>query len=495
MAGTNSTYNNDPQQREQRAKARWSILRNALLHKAKDEVTASYSIHRFPGYQLLKRDELAKNDAISIRILRELQRVEVPVNPSNNFEQVVDQLEATILALDCVAAASSKNQYRIQLFGYNQQNQKEFLKSSLIPALQDRCASQFQLEILDENDSSNENKSNFALLVDHVPTNTSMTRFSCCKYSLSNDDSHSHENTTVRFLFTREPVFTKLSLLDLVSHRFQGVDNTGNICVWDSERTLAYILNRADTLDSMLPDLATSPESQNILELGTGMAGLSAMALGLRLAAAKEYAQDCRICVTLTDGHADGVKNNRVNQVLTRAYCQSQSQWPSSLVVGTRVLLWTTDLQDDTVSDMPLQDVCLVSDCTHFQNFHAALAITIARSLKVGGRAILCQPHRGDSLENFCLLLSSSSSSSSGPSKSPLFSLKWWTHSVLEEQHEKAVEQFGGGGGDNDSSYEETLHRPRLLILTKRRKLETTDCDKMAQHQTERDQKQTKQIG
>ena len=53
-------------------------------------------------------------------------------------------------------------------------------------------------------------------------------------------------------------------------------------------------------------------------------------------------------------------------------------------------------------------DLILASDCTHFQEFHACLACTIADNLRIGGVALLLQPPRGHSLTNFVTCLESS---------------------------------------------------------------------------------------
>jgi hypothetical protein len=78
-------------------------------------------------------------------------------------------------------------------------------------------------------------------------------------------------------------------------------------------------------------------------------------------------------------------------------------------------------------------DIILVSNCTPFQNFHSALAITMIRCLKVKGIAIFGQLTRGDSLDNFVQLLNSSSSSVT--ENGWLVNCRWWSHPVMEEKH------------------------------------------------------------
>jgi predicted nicotinamide N-methyase len=408
-----------------KAKARWAILRNALLHKARESSTEA-SIHRFPGYQLLKQQPLTNTKELRSK----LQRVQLGLNSTQSNEE---KAEITMLALGCLPASA---QFSLELDGPI----GDETTSLFIHTLQEKCGSAFQIEPQDSEDS-------LKLLVTQKRSPTS-TLYKCCVYPL--DDSVS--------LLTREPKETHLSLQDLVSHRTAGVDNTGNICVWDSERTLAYLLYQPEEMRVLVPQT-----TRRILELGTGMAGLAGVSLALRLA--QQQTINEKLYVTLTDGHAEGVKNNKINQELTRAYTASHYD---SLQVDTRVLLWTTDIQ----SDLPPQDVCLVSDCTHFQNFHSALAVTILRSLRVGGRALMCQPDRGGSSENFTDLLMCL--------KDPIVELAKTSFPLIKDMHEKSLEQF-------PDTYDEQTHMPRIFILTKLREPTQEDSQQFVTHQVARD--------
>jgi predicted nicotinamide N-methyase len=337
-----------------------------------------------------------------------------------------------MLALGCLPASA---QFSLELDGPISHE-----TTSFIHALQEKCDSAFQIELQDSEDS-------LKLLVTQKKSPIS-TLYKCCVYPL--DDSVS--------LLTREPKETHLSLHDLVSHRTAGVDNTGNICVWDSERTLAYLLYQPEEMRVLVPQT-----TRRILELGTGMAGLAGVSLALRLA--QEQTTKEKLYITLTDGHAEGVKNNKINQELTSAYAPSHYD---SLEVDTQVLLWTTDIR----SDLPPQDLCLISDCTHFQNFHSALAVTILRSLRVGGRALMCQPDRGGSSDNFTDLLMCL--------KVPIVELVTTNFPVIEDMHEKSLEQF-------PDTYDEQTHMPRIFILTKLREITQEDSQQFMAHQVARD--------
>ena len=413
-------------QRTKAALARWDILKAALL---KQDISTEFSIHRFPGYQLVKREPLEN----MMKMRSSLRRVNVSMRGPLSLEE---QVEIAILAIGCMPRSS---EFSVKIEGYD--STKPFLE-----ALQQLCSPSYEISRQEGATSSA-----WELNVNQY-TDPKLAHYRCCRYPL---DSHCS-------IVTREPKKTRVSLDDLVSHRKSGVDNTGNICIWDSERTLAYLLYNGM--------LEVSPTTRHILELGAGMAGMSGMALGLKLAQ-RDDLKDGKIHVTLTDGHADGVKNNRVNLALSRSWYSAKKTNPfEHLVLDAKLLLWTAKKEDPAV-DLEPQDLCLVSDCTHFQNYHSALAVTIIRSLKVGGMAMLCQPHRKGSLSNFVDLVKS---------REGLVEVEWWSHSFLDEQHRKATEEYR-------DAYDEQIHRPYILILFKVRDLTEEDCEQLVEFQASRD--------
>jgi hypothetical protein len=460
-----SNNNNNNKSTNDRAKARWSILRNALLQKAQssaDSTSAAtststttcstpslqHSIHRFPGYQLLERHPAGSNNGSKISWLPKQLRWDAKTSHEN-------QSRLSIACLG-VAAVSPKGQcvdivdcppLRVWL-----------------ETLKELCGPSVSLLLVED-----KNPAAVTLLVQERSSTT--TKYSVYEYVLDSCCS----------IWTREPrEKCRLSLADLVSHRQTGVDNTGNICVWDSERTLAHLLYHYYSDFHSLAQSSSPP--RRILELGTGMAGLAAIALGLRLVQREPTdSQSETVQVTLTDGHPGGVLNNQINQTLTK-------QWSSfkdiehpyhSLNVSEQLLLWTTDLEEKSspIILSSSQDVVLVSDCTHFQEFHAALAITALRSLRVGGVAIFCQPTRGDSLNNFVALLTEKTTSSS--SIADLVALEWWEHAVLREQDALAREKY-------PAVYDANLHCPKILLVQKLKELTGEDCQNFVHHQKTR---------
>ena len=106
-------------------------------------------------------------------------------------------------------------------------------------------------------------------------------------------------------------------------------------------------------------------------------------------------------------------------------------------------------------------DLALASDCTHFQDHHAGLMITLADVLKVGGVAILCQPTRADSLDNFVTLCQ-------------LVVVELWELRLLKKGYNATVDERHEESS-LDPNYEPNLHYPQLSVLTKKRRFVQED--------------------
>ena len=619
-----TTEENESMEQESRrriVKARWAILRNALLNRDGDgssstiinsssqssEQTKQHSIHRFKGYNLLNGKPVVVDSQLLSPIESSLCKYQW--NSYQSLEENINRLEISILALSacfpkgkCIRVIISSSEVKVN------NNSASWLIS-----LQKRCQPSVRiLNINEEKEDAKEQKSDDSLSSTNndtikststtttttttttllVQETSTSTNYKTLMYDLhSNDDDKTKTNNNnnkncddpsslintqpdgylpsscFRFIWTREPKEKRLTLDDLVSHRKnKGVDNTGNICVWDSEKTLAYLLynhfddfftmttttgavicnNNYDNLNTIVcschddndnddyddndigdteyeynkdEKVETSLDNDDrhrhsevrIMELGTGMAGLSAVALGFRIEIRQQqqqqqqqYSQPDNECgdddetnkdnhenkktkksvqIMLTDGNPDGVKNNTINQYLTRLNSNH------NLNIKCDILLWTTDCSsNDGNGDDGDQDVILVSDCVHFQKFHAALAITTFRCLRVGGTAIFCQPTRGPSLDNFLRLLSTATEqpeqqkiSVSSPisqsnnnnnnnnsttkkkkKNSPLMRISWLSHPIIEQKHQEARSK-------HNDVYDENIHKPKILVITKLR--------------------------
>ncbi len=294
----------------------------------------------------------------------------------------------------------------------------------------------------------------------------------------------------------------KIRVEALLSHRKNGVDNTGNVRVWDAEATLAGFLlsvllseEHSDVLDSdqetsvsvNIIDLtsriktalfrneesicADGQEICNILELGAGQAGLAGLAV---TSASKSLNNMKSLQLVLTDGHPKCVENNRVCSTLVpkrKDVVNIRSQlllWDSSAKGAEecqRIIRECRESSLEQSSDEGMFHMCLASDCVHFQEFHDGLFATIARTLTVGGIALLCQPRRGSSLANFMTLIDAVNARRTA-NDVPLFQMN-----ILEDFHPKVSKMHRSlqSSTTTSSCYDPNWHRPLLLVMTKLR--------------------------
>ncbi|KAL3788734.1 hypothetical protein HJC23_012290 [Cyclotella cryptica] len=295
----------------------------------------------------------------------------------------------------------------------------------------------------------------------------------------------------------------KMKRQALLSHRNYGVDNTGNVRVWDAESTLAGFLldvildesedvgaakvglsleDRADrlvNLTSLRKDLrsifltSTAEENCNscsVLELGAGQAGLA----GLSLAAASVGCLDGRkgkmkdLQLVLSDGHPHCVQNNEVCAQMMLTHREKED---TACKIDTRLILWDSSPKGFECCQQLLETfhICLASDCVHFQDYHDGLFMTIGRTLAVNGIALLCQPKRGSSLENFMSLVKyvNSGSAEGDCARGPLFEIF-----LLHDFHFKVSHQHNlllNFDDAKNAAYDPNWHLPLLLCLKKRR--------------------------
>jgi predicted nicotinamide N-methyase len=201
--------------------------------------------------------------------------------------------------------------------------------------------------------------------------------------------------------------------------------------------------------------------------------------------------------VVLTDGHPKCIENNEAC-----AKMMPNNSEMTEVQVEAHLLLWDSSskgadacrqinklIRDDTqnnTTDEGLYELCLASDCVHFQEFHDGLLNTIARTLVVGGIALLCQPKRGTSLRNFMALVDAVNSKSSQSSRGPLFQMTSFEdfHPKVSAMHKALMsETFGENNMQYSSQYDPNWHRPLLLVLQKLRPYdEEIDGEQARQH-------------
>jgi len=418
--------NDDADTKPRVSAARWGLLRAALKGVAPETSDQAASIHRFPGFQLLSRNVIAavtgKDDAFVQRLLQ---------------QEESEDVESLLWALHCCYSNNAKG------VSLKLPHQKQEISEDVRANLASKGMLCRQM-------SGEEN------LQVWLPPNND---YACVDYNLSSACSF-----TIR---VRERLPSpKINLQALTSQQHNdGVDNTGNTRVWDSETTLAFLLLQEPssfltTLNiCTLWDLSVNDnEPLQVLELGAGMAGLA----GLFLATINPT----KTRVVLTDGHPDAVQNNRVNIMLN---CVMNSGFQCD--VTAERLVWTTD---DIPQNTQKLDLVLASDCTHFQEFHACLALTITNQLRVGGAALLLQPPRGSSLEKFVECVNSCGD----------LVETYWLEKNYSETLTKLHQQYS-----EDDSYDPNIHYPHLLILRKLRPVTDSDREAVMQHMKDRESK------
>jgi len=447
-----------------RAKQRWTILRQALLSKSHDTSNTMNpmvgnvllpqpgSIHEFPGFQLLKR-----------RVLEAVPTTILPKQQHNPHEyQYAEYILPRMLALKVEKISPSDNDAHVDLLPIRT---RERIEAS----------------------------------------------------STLGSQSRSLES--------------RLKAMTSERH-YDGVDNTGNARVWDCESTLTHCLlrqrwqlppQRQDQSQSSLErflcldgilSVASAPLETSkapklnehyarvlrVVELGCGMAGLAGLAL-LSLSRSsylQHYSHDKTIQfdITLTDGHPDAVENNEVCVGLTKDHSTEMMQNKQRTLLGDdeldvqcQRLVWRADPQgaadctnllltkasSNGNNTLPLHyNICLVSDCLHFQQHHGGLIATLGRLLDVkNGVAILCQPKRGDSQENFINLLemvngntTTANVPGSTTAVAPLFDICLLEHGY-DDEVERLHTDFLQKQQQGLSYYEEIRHYPNILILKK----------------------------
>jgi len=354
---------------------------------------------------------------------------------------------------------------------------------------------------------------------------------------------------------------TKFNLHELMSHVHHGVDNTGNTRVWDSASTLTYLIfsgsfsgasstvkSTSSVIDGFLPSLSSKDAARSseysfvglhqifslsrydsvfgttstkrekrlkVVELGAGMAGLASLALAAlgkmdrspasrsTTTATTSLPQDeteeiPMIDVTITDGHPDAVQNNELCAALTSAIYEEEGSYTMNttttnnmplirpkMSVQSHRLLWkatqegaeecqallnkcANHLGDGTTIQF---DLGLVSDCTHFVEFHAALTATVGRLLRVGGICVFCQPCRGKSLQMFLdtvhAVNDNKDTREDECNSGALFDLK-----LYDQYDDKVLQMHSEHLAHNsyqDGCYDPNIHYSILLVMQKLR--------------------------
>ena len=276
-------------------------------------------------------------------------------------------------------------------------------------------------------------------------------------------------------MYTREHVLNrKVTAEDIQSHLRHGVDNTGNMRVWDAETLMLHTLLhwRGDAVSAQ--GWAEHFRNKAVLELGGGMTALC----GLGLAAVASH-RPSRVVVT--DGHPSCARNIGVCVAMNEQRgcfgVRSDENGEDSCAVSAAHLKW--DRTDPSALCAVLQSQCtpesifvstqmqtgpgagrrttalfdtaIVCDCLFFKDFHLDLIHVLTACVRPGGMVFLMQPPRAGSMQLFL-----DRAVQSGCFLEPKI-MEDYSPEVLE-RHIRHTEALTPG-------YDPDLHFPRLVLL------------------------------
>ena len=318
--------------------SRWDLLRNSLRGKLPASEKQESSIHRFTGHNVVNgRKVLWQGFKLRMSVLNDVVELERVLA---HFERI-----------DCA-------EYVLVVDTVNQDSNIEELLGWLPDAI--------SLQSLSERDTS-------SLLLRH---RSYQPLFESCRFLQYHIQSLAGNLSIV---VREQDQARKISTTELASNQHFGVDNTGNVCVWESESILLHTLLSTEEYLGML-------RGKRVLEIGGGQTALC----GLGIACA-----GIAVEVILSDGHPHCVRNQQVcveMNVVSGSLASSQA-------VRTQLLQWA-NWPESSIQPGSM-NVILGSDCLFFREFHDALLSMLIALLHPQGVIFLLQPPRSGTMQQF----------------------------------------------------------------------------------------------
>lgn len=396
------------------ARGRWKLLRNALLdnrsptRSSKIDVSR-HSIHSFGGYRMLPSQWVTAKQGEDEDYETLLENL---CNANHDFIYSLQDIPRLIQVMEALGVDTINSPIRCQC------DRDTTDVSAALP-------SGWNIEFLSNYDVTG-SSSLYRIRRDR---SISSSEFGIKAYR----NGHDSTSTT---LFVHERRIQRNTLQDLVRHRTTGIDNTGNVCIWDAAQTLAWVM-------STLQDRAEieTCDSAVILELGAGMAALSSL---MMLKQWKRRGLTPK--VVITDGQMESVENNVINRLLLEPELRSH--------VECLLLPWSLDVN---MTESIQATTTLVADCTHFEEYHGELFWTMLFQTAVGGSMYLCQPKRGKSWLNFAFMVEKVNECSA----SPVVEVTELTFTELEQKKMESDPKTTGFRAD--------IHHPHIFSFLKLR--------------------------
>lgn len=461
---TNAATDNDDKSRSSNSNrkatvaARWKLLRDALQGKPVSRKPT------FAGYNMVasQRITIADDDGLYDELKTKLLSITLSCCLDEIVSTLVDTLETSLLGLHALGDFDndmpSELRERNHAFSiaFDKGMDHKCMNLELISKeLCQRCGfDTCTLQWIDNKDTDSFKAKNL-----HISATVSnQNRFLIRRYNLI--DSNPRDESSSFLLVRERSPEQVISMAELTSHRRgHAVDNTGNVCVWDCEKTLLWALLQSDR------------KFQRVLELGAGMAGLVGLGLGAAIRASE---------VIVTDGNPTSLQSNRTHVRLMEA------KQPLQCMVHARLLPWALQASEEgeVFRDLEQQyqaDLSVVSDCTHFERYHGNLFWTLIQCTAIGGEIWMCHPNRGETLDRFLdmvQLFALHDATNGAPRPEMLLSMKEVTFLELGEKHKQLLR--------NDPNYCPNIHKPRIFCLSKLRQATENDRNLIVQHMATR---------